>query len=258
MIRRRTVKQASYAGGCVVFLALGITGIWLLVRSPRQATVPPPTPTATYQAIVVEQVVSVRHERVVDVVVRLRNNNAHVGVAALPLTVVVEDGNAQELSRQDTTTYVMPGSLQYVTLFNLSVSAGEYQVRVELPANTAFQELPSGIRAPLLTAFPRGPLETKIAGGAASQQQKGIASNGNNSYGMQRVEVVALAFDKQKNVIGIGKTFVGELKVGEQREFTVGWPAPVPAVADIILSPSANVFELDNIIEVVGDPNTLR
>lgn len=258
MIRRRTVKQASYAGGCLVFLAVGITGVWLLVRAPRQATVPTPTPTVAYQAIVVEQVASVRHGGVVDVVVRLRNNNAHVGVAALPLTVVVEDANSQELSRQDTTTYVMPGSLQYVALVNLPVSAGEYTVRVELPANTAFQELPSGIRAPLLTAFRRGPLETKIAGGGAFQQQKGIASNGNNSYGMQRVEVVAIALDAQRNVIGIGKTFVGELKVGEQREFTVGWPESAQAVADIILSPSANVFEPDNIIEVVGDPGAIR
>ncbi len=258
MIRRRAVKQASYAGGCVVFLALGVTGIWLLVSSPRQAVVVTPTPSVSYQAIVIEQVASVRHEGVVDVAVRLRNNNAHVGVAALPLAVVVEDANGQELSRQDTTTYVMPGSLQYVALVNLPVSAGEYQVRALLPAVTNFQELPNGIRAPLLTAFRRGPLETKIAGGGSFQQQKGIASNGNNSYGMQRVEVVALALDAQKNVIGIGKTFVGELKVGEQREFTVGWPAPALAVADIILSPSANVFEADNIIEVVGDPNTLR
>lgn len=257
MSTARHVKQLSYAGGCLIFLAAGITVLGLLLRAPAAAPTVIPSPSVTYKPITLEQVSTVRHATSVDVAARLRNLNTTAGVASYPVAFVVTNERGEELIRREETTYLLPGSLQYAVALNIPVEAGPLQVRVDVPAQPTFQELPPGIRPPAFGSFVRGEPETRTVGATVTQQQRGIAAN-EGSYDLQRVEMVALALDAQKNVIGIGKTFVGELKVGERREFTVQWPLPRQPTAEVLLSASANVFEEENVIRVIGDPGSLR
>lgn len=227
------------------------------INRPSIQPVVTPTPASSYKPIAVEQVATVSHGSTLDVVARLRNVNVQAGVESYPVNFIISDTNGQEVARRHEVTYLLPGSLQYVVALNMPVSPGQVQVRVEVPPDPVWQELPDGIRPPEFGSFLRGVPEQRTVGAATIEQQKGIATN-SGSYDLQRVEVVALAVDAQKNVVGIGKTFVGELKVGERREFTVQWPAPAVPTADVVTSLSANVFQEENVIRIIGDPSTLR
>lgn len=257
MSSARKIKQFGYAGGCLGFVALIIIVALLLAANPSDQPIVTPSPSNTFKPIAVEQVSTVSHGGNIDIVARLRNVNVRAGVADYPVTFIVDTPQGQEMTRRQETTYILPGSLQYAVALNIPITSSQFVVRLEVPSEPTWQELPEGIRSPEFGSFLRGPTETRTVGVATIEQQKGIAAN-EGSYDLQRVEVVALAVDSQKNVVGIGKTFLGELKVGERREFTVQWPAPAAATADVITSLSANVFQEENVIRIIGDPNTLR
>lgn len=257
MSNARKIKQFSYAGGCLGFVALIIIAALLLAANPGAGPVATPSPSSTFKPIAVEQVSTVSHGSNIDIVARLRNVNVRAGVSSYPVTFIVSDPSGQEITRRQETTYILPGSLQYAVAINIPITSTQFEVRVEVPGEPVWQELPEGIRSPEFGSFLRGPTETRTVGAATIEQQKGIAAN-EGSYDLQRVEVVALALDAHNSVVGIGKTFLGELKVGERREFTVQWPAPGTATTDVITSLSANVFQEENVIRIIGDPSTLR
>lgn len=256
MVSRRLLKQFSYAGGCATFLALILVGVVFTVRSPRFSPAVIPSPSVSYVPVMIEELFSVQHIDAIDVAVRLRNRNPHVGVADYPVIFIIEDTQGREITRRQEAAYLLPGSLRYVATLGVPVREA-VRVRVEVPLDPPWQELPPTIRLPQLGAFLRGETHVQVVGSTQVQQQKGIANNA-SSYGLARVDIVALAYDSDRKVIGIGKTFLGELGVGEQREFTVQWPQPPRVPADIITALSTNAFDEDNVLPVVGDPGSIR
>lgn len=257
MLRRRTIKQASYAGAGLLLVLVVAAGLAAWRRSPQPSAVVSPTPSSFYQPIVVEQVFSVLHHNTIDIAARLRNVNVRAGIAIYPVDFIIQDEAGREQSRRQETTYLLPGNLQYVVALNVPVSSRRPRVRLEVPPQPAWQELPGDLRLPQFGSFLRGVPQARTVGAAVIEQQKGIASN-EGSYDLQRVEVVALALTAHKDVVGIGKTFLGELKVGERREFTVQWPAPDQPTSEVVSWLSANIFQEENVIRVIGDPSTLR
>ncbi|MEX1997493.1 MAG: hypothetical protein WEA04_02335 [Candidatus Andersenbacteria bacterium] len=257
MAYARVVKQASYAGGFLLFLAI-ITGGFIVIatsptlRGPQLA----PTPSALFQPIAVEQVDVVAHDGNADFIARLRNPNTRAGVVMYPVTFVVVNERGEEIRRHVETTYLLPGSLQYAVALAVPVAPRQFSVRVEVPPEPSFTELPETLELPVFGAFLRE-RGTRQVGNRAIEEQKGIVRN-NGTFDFQRVQLTALASDAQGRVVGVGKTFLGELKVGEQREFTVQWPAPIQPTTKVVTLLSTNVFLEETIIRVIGDPSSLR
>ena len=64
--------------------------------------------------------------------------------------------------------------------------------------------------------------------------------------------------DSAGQVVGVAETFVGELVIGEQREFTLIYPEPTRQTDRVLTLASTNLFLDENILPTVGDPSGLR
>lgn len=251
---QRVRKQATYAIGC--FGLLFVVAVMLVLRlgEARLPATPAPkaSPTGTYQAIVVEGVDVVRHAGTVDIVARLRNPNSQAGVDEYPVTFVLANGAGQEISRHTETSYLLPGSRQYVVAIGVAVAEPVARVALELPPSPSFTDLPVGLTLPRVPHFLRGGVTLQVIGEATFEEQKGVVRN-DSTFNFQRVQLVALAQDAAGAVVGVATTFVGELKVGEQREFIVQWPQPPRPTATVVVLASTNIFAEENIIRTRGE-----
>lgn len=257
MSRQRVIKQASYAGAFLGVLLLLLGGCTVLVSSPQRNVVPTPSPTPLFQSLVVTPTVDViRHGENMDLVATVHNPNPRAGVKEYPVTFVITD-NQGKATRHREVTYLLPGSLQYVVALRLP-AVENFTVTLEVPEQPEFAILPDNLPLPVFGGpFLRSLPTRKEIGDAVVEEQKGVVRN-NGTFDFQRVELVALASDAEGRVVGVGKTFIGELRVGEQREFTVQWPVPASPTAKVITSLSTNIFLDEAIIRIIGDPSTLR
>lgn len=227
----------------------------VLVARPQQVAQPSPTPVL-YKPIVVEQVDVIRHGSTADVVARLRNPNPRAGVVEYPVTFVLFNNNNQEFHQRQETTYVLPGSVHYVVALEVPVTQPLLRVEVTVPEAPAFRELPPTIDIPTFASFSRQSVIRSI-GEQVVEEQKWIIRN-TSTFDFQRVEVLALAHASNERVVGVGTTLVGALRVGEQREVTIQWPAPAEPTARVTVFPSTNIFLEENIIRAIGDPGSLQ
>lgn len=220
-------------------------------RQPAQ-----PLPSAAPVAIRVESVDTVPHPGSIDIIARVRNPNPRAGVAEFVVTFILLDAQGQEVRRIDEQTYLLPGSLNYIAALHVPLTVPITQVKVELPSQPLFSTPPAALATPTFNSFPRE-LTTRTIGQATIEVQKGVVAN-TSTAGFRQVDITGVAFDAEGKVIGIGKTFIGQFKVGEQREFTLQWPKPAAGTARVIILPAANIFQADNILRTVGDPSQLR
>lgn len=253
----RLRKQFVYGTFYVLLLAVGL---YILISPwlPRTASraIPTPSPTVTIQPIVVEQVNTVSHGNSVDVAVRLKNPNPRLGVAQYPVTIVLKDQQGFSVGSGTETTYLLPGVVQYVAAVSVPTSAAFSQVAVEVPPSPQFIAVPDSWTLPSFNSFFKEQ-SIKTTGTQRVEDYVGVVSNA-SSLDWVTVNVVGIAFDAQGQVVGIGKTFVGSLKAGEQREFRLQWPAPVAATVRVSVLPSTNIFSAANTLPIIGDPGSLR
>lgn len=264
MSLQRITKRAFYAAIPVAVLITIIMGI-RLTSTLTQEPVPTPVPTILMAPIEVQEVSVIPHPvspasaaRSVDIVARLYNPNVRAGVESYPLTFTLLDAQGNEIAKRNIDTYLLPGSVQYVSVLNLSFEAARQvgRVEVETPAEVAFTRIPSTVELPRFSLFLQNRTE-RTAGPIATVVQTGIVRN-TGTFDWQRVEVRAVALNEAGNVIGVGQTFVGRLLVGEQREFTLEWPKSSEPISQVIAVPSTNLFEEENVVEIIGDPSSLR
>lgn len=256
MHSQRLRKQLAYATLYVaVFCGMLIGGTALLVSLPSSPT-PTPAPTPSFLPVTFERIDVVNHDRTVDVIARVHNPNPRAGIVEYPVTFIFFNEAGQEMHREDRSPYILPGSVQYITLLSVPVNQPVKRVVVDNPATPKFIALPPNLDLPSFNTFVRERAPKQI-GGQSVEELKGVITN-TSTFDWQRVEVIAVGLDASGQAVGVGTTFVGTLRVGENREFTIQWPTPVVPVQQVVTIATTNPFEADSIIRVIGDPAQLR
>jgi len=258
-----TLKQIIYGVGFLVTILLAFFGISALIRTPALPDAPPPNPTPKVDPITVEEVTPIQHapvgigaSRTVDLVARLRNPNPRAGVSDYRVTFVLKDQFGKEIGRESASTYLLPGTVQHILKLNVTVSQALGNVELLLPEDPSFTTIPASVSLPRFTSFLRE-RTIKSIGDITIEEQKGIVTNASN-LDWQFVEIVGLALNANGDTVGVGQTFVGELKIGEQREITLQWPAPTSPTSRVLIFPTTNIYREENIIRAIGDPGLLR
>jgi len=253
MVTYRQQKKIAYAAGFFLFLLLVISlPVFLNLNSETAA---PSAPISNYQPLTIEQVDVIPQARGTDVVAHLKNSNPQAGVAELKVRFTALNDQDQAIASQTVATYLTPGSLQYVIALNLPVRDFA-KIDVQIPEPPVFTEIPAAVQMPDFSIFLRE-RTTRPIGNLATEEQKGVIRN-ISSLDWQRVELTSLALDSSGRTIAAAQTFVGELKTGEQREFTLQWPAPPAPTAQVIVVANTNIYREENIVKILGDPALLR
>lgn len=258
----RIRKQITYGLGFLL-AAGGI--VWLIAAAIRQPTPPAatPTPTALFQAVVLEEGSLIQHEPASpganftsDIVIRLRNPNPRAGVGDYPVIARLLDGAGRVLREETIPTYLLPGAIQYAVRINVPSAGPVARLEAKLPTAPDFSTVPASVALPQFSVVQRQ-RETKTVGTTVLEEQKWIVRN-ESPLDWQFVEVTGIAQDAAGKTIGVGQTFVGALTVGEAREFTLQWPATPAPAARVLVLPTTNIYKEENIIRAIGDPNLLR
>ncbi len=251
---RRLIKRLVY-----ILLGLGLVALaiaLIIIPSLNLFRRPPTAPPPLRESIVIESVDTIPHDGTIDIIARVRNPNPSAGVPDYTLTFKLIDAAGQEITTISQPTYLLPGSLKYVAALDVAVTTPIERVRVEQTADPVFTTVDLESALPSFSSFLRERTLRNI-GNERFEIQIGRVTNAGN-FGYRRVDVIGIGFDAQDNVVGVGKTFVGELRAGEQREFTLQWPEPITATAKVIVLPDTNIYREDNILPVTGDPARLR
>ncbi|MFH1353708.1 MAG: hypothetical protein ABIH36_00280 [bacterium] len=252
---RRTVKKTTYA---LVFLSIifVVLAVFIVPRLPFLHRSTGPGQLVQPESVVIESIDTVSHDDSVDIVARVRNPNPRAGIPEYTIIFVLYDEAGRELNRIKETTYLLPGSLNYLAQLEIVTSSPVARVAIETPEQPVFAAVPVSISPPTFNSFLRG-RTTRPLGDKQVEIQKGIVTN-TGALSWRHVDITGVAFDAEDKVVGIGKTFIGEFNVGQQREFTIEWPAPTTPTQRVIVLPATNVFKEDNILNVTGDPGLLR
>ena len=261
----RTVKKTVYATGfCIVVL-----GVLFAIALPffrntdegGQLTDAGPS----YVPIVLEQVVAIPHiekpgpkGKTVDIVARLRNENARAGTGVYPVIFALKDKAGAIVQQIKEDVYVLPGGSQYLVALDVPIppDKGLGGVEVTPPTSVNLIPLPDNARLPDFSVFLRNRTQRTV-GSYQLEQQTGVVTN-NSTFDWEKVEVTGVALDASGAIVGVGKTFVGKLLIGEQREFTLQWPVPDVSTTRVVALATTNIYSDENIVHIIGDPSTLR
>lgn len=264
MSARRTIKKAVYATMFWI-VVLGIVALIVWPWIPEKAAAPIVVNDTKHAPIMVENIVVIPHiekpgpfGKTIDVVARLRNDNARSGTGSYPVKLIVKDPSGAVIRTVDQAAYVLPGGVQYVAFIDVGIPSDKQfgTATIEAPTNTALIDLPDTARLPEFSVFLRE--RTQIASGSQNlERQTGIVTN-NSTFDWEKVEVIGVALDANGKIVGVGKTFVGKLLLGEQREFTLGWPTPTAPTSRVIAIATTNIYIDENIVHIIGDPSRLR
>lgn len=256
MHTRRLVKQILYAGTFLGAVSIFVVGLIIVIKGPSVPEITLSSDPQSFAPINLLDVSFVAHAATVDVVARLHNPNPRAGVEEYPVTFVLFDAAGGELARRTEITYLLPGSLQYVVALSVPVAGLVNSIEAQLPEQPNFVALPSTLTLPTFGTLLQDRQQIQ-RGPTTIEQQVGLVTN-NSTFDFQRVEVVVIGLDEAGKAVGVGKTFIGELRVGEQRQFTVSWPFGKQLSRQVVLLAATNIFKEENILQVIGDPSLLR
>ncbi|MBI3421117.1 MAG: hypothetical protein HY006_03570 [Candidatus Sungbacteria bacterium] len=257
----RTKKQIAYGTGAAVLVLaiLSLATAGSVSVSPQAA----PMPIEGHLPIILESLDIVQQparpgiENSIDIAARLRNPNPISGTAKYPVIFTVKNRLGTEVKKVTVESYLLPGAIQYVMALNVGLGQEAVgSVDAIMPSQVSFSELPPDTQPPTFSAFARQHRDRQI-GDSQIQDQFGIVKN-TGTFAWEKVEVYVVGQSSEGKVVAVGKTFVGALKVGEEREFSVQWPRPVEAIDRILILPSTNMFAEDNITQTVGRPELLQ
>jgi hypothetical protein len=251
---RRIAKRILYLLLAIGLVALVVGIILFFFWNPFRR--PPVVPPVSQESVVIERVETIPHDGTIDLIARVRNPNPRAGVSNYRLTFVLLNSANQAVHTTTESTYLLPGSLKYIAVLDVAVSEPIERVRVEQPGELVFTTVDLASSQPVFSSFLRG-RTIKDVGNQRMEVQVGVITNSSN-FGYGKVDITGISLDAQDRVIGVGKTFVGELQAGEQREFTLQWPQPFSETAKIIVLPDTDIYHADNILPVLGDPARLR
>lgn len=259
----RLRKQIAYGLGFFVVVA-GLTWLGRLVFGPAApAPTVTPSPTEMFQKIVMEEASVITHAAPsaaenarADIVIRLRNPNPRAGVGDYAVIARLLDSAGRTIREEKISTYLLPGALAYAVRVNIETPVPVAKIDVSLPDSPQFLTVPASVSLPGFSVVQRE-RGTREIGKVVYEEQKWLIRN-ESPLDWQFVEVTGVAQDAAGRAIGVGQTFVGELKVGESRELTLQWPAASAPPTRVIVLPATNIYREENIVRQIGDPNLLR
>ncbi|MBI1833447.1 MAG: hypothetical protein HYR90_01350 [Candidatus Andersenbacteria bacterium] len=264
MNSHRRMKQIGYVASLVVVLVIFFSLIVpFSVRLFAEKT-PVVTPSP-YQPIKLEQEAIIVHQRpdgsrTADIVAQVRNPNSRAGLSSYVVTFKVLNPAGEEILSHTEKTHLLPGALQYVVAIDVPIpveaAIGRLQVLLPAEGDLTFQPLPNGLNPPEFQTLLQGRSQRDIAG-IPIETQTGLVTNA-STFDWEKVEVVAVGLNAQRQIIAVGKTFLGRLLVGEQRQFTVTWPTTGEPIRNVIALPSTDMFNEENLVETLGNSGTLR
>lgn len=240
-MRRRLRKQVTVVAVVVAVVGGLVALVTLLLYEPLP---PPPSPPPTFEALQVREtkILGAEDGRG-DLYALVKNQNPLAGARSVNYVFELRVGTAVAASVPGT-TFILPGQEKVIVALNQSVPDKVTDLEIRF-SDSDWVIVPPTFREAALVPVSRTTRE--LPGTPAVAMVKGVLAN-ESDLDYLRVEVTAVGRDAAGEILGVGKTFLGSLLVGERREFTVSWPLPPGrSVTDTRIFPEVNLLSSSSV-----------
>ncbi len=180
-----------------------------------------------------------------DLMAEIENPNSEFG--AKKINYVFKLYNAQDklIQSYEQSSYILPRETKYLVKKKISVSEVVDYVRLEI-LSVEWKELVEYDKPELI-----------IQNSSVSQQQDLVLATGTlenrSNYDFYEIDLWAVLFDKNSNIIGVNKMGLDTVLSGEKRYFELNWHFPIKEKIDKLdIKSGTNVFLDENFMKRYG------
>lgn len=193
-----------------------------------------------------------------DVVAKIKNPNRDYGAASFSYTFKITQ-NGQETFKEGT-SYILPQETKYIieprvlTAFS-AIFSGTPTVELEIK-NLEWEKLKEYVKPEFFIRDKN----YQLLGAEESGYSRisGIVENKSN-FDFDKLDVKAVLFSENQQVIGVGKTEMRTLLAFEERYFEIKWfNAIEKEVVNFDLEAETNVFLQENFMRRYGEPGKFK
>jgi hypothetical protein len=179
-----------------------------------------------------------------DLVAEIKNPNNNWGAKSVGYTLNIYNEQEENIASKQGFFYILPQENKYIVEPKISLSEKPKRVEIKI-ISTSWQRL-SGFRDLALRIR-----DKKIQIGEGMQSRvSGVITN-NTNYDLNKVELVGIIFDADKEIIAAGKTEVTTLLRNENRYFEINWPQNIiEGNISYEIKTYTDVFSPENFIDV--------
>jgi len=179
-----------------------------------------------------------------DLIAEIKNPNNNWGAKSVGYALDVYDEQNNNIFSKQGTLYILPQENKYIVEPKIFLEEKPDKAEFKI-ISTSWQRL-SGFRDLALRIR-----DKKIQTGEGMQSRvSGVITN-NTNYDLNKVELVGIIFNAEKEIIGAGKTEVTTLVRNENRYFEINWPQSINEEnITYEIKAYTDVFSPENFIDV--------
>ncbi len=181
-----------------------------------------------------------------DVLVTLYNPNDTSGASSFRYTIELHASDGQVLATRTGTSYILPQETK--DLIEIGLPSSTPPLSVTMTVSDATWERFSGYQEkPNISIYQKH--YAILPPGAIFSQASGLLSN-ESLYDFRSISVAVILRDSNDKLLAINKTRLDNIKAGEQRDFTLPFPAPFPGTVEKIdMEADADAYHSDNLMK---------
>jgi len=190
----------------------------------------------------------VKANSVCDIVASVENTNVSLGGKDIPYTI-----QWGEVKKQGS-FYIFPSETRYIIEINQPCQEGKkLEFNIGEPEEWEFFR---GYEKPKLDITNKN--FRYLENNYEFAEVTGVVVN-NSNFDLQEIEVYAILKNSKGSVMGVNKTTVNSILIGERREFRLFWTSPLPGkVSSIDIFTTTNLFNSHNFMQKHGFTSSLE
>lgn len=230
-------KQVIIGFVYLVLMAIVVSGIYFLFMKPRLPSCSDgiqnqgeagvdcsgPCPSCLWQLQNELEVISAKaiktQENYFDLVAKIKNPNKDAGAKSFSYVFNLYDSGNNPIFSKEGSSYILPQQTKYIIEQKVSVSSKIYNIEFKI-LNVFWQEL-SGYEEPeLLIRNQNFEQSENFSRVTATMENR-------SNYDFDTIDIYAILFDKNSEILAVGKTEVKTIFSKENRYFEIAWFFPV-------------------------------
>lgn len=244
----RSSKQTIIA---VIFLLIFVSigaGLYLVLR-PEKINLPSAVgPSHGIEIISSDYVISGINR--IDLLAKIKNPNNDYGANVLGYHFDILNSKQEIIFSQSGQSYILAGQSKYLVEAGLDVKSNDI-AEINLVLDNIVWEKTTDSKNPRLIIKDKT-LENSSSRGVTVSANGFLANESN--YDFNNVDIIAILYDNNDNVIGLGKTELRTILSGEKRYFEINWDKLFGTrVSRLELEANTNILDRGNILKINGE-----
>lgn len=231
----------------LIFVGIG-AGLYLVLKPEK---INPPSavgPSHGIETISSDYVISGINR--IDLLAKIKNPNNDYGANVLGYHFDILNSKQEIVFSKSGQSYILAGQSKYLVEVGLDVKSNDI-AEINLVLDNIVWEKTTDSKNPRLI------IKDKTLGNSSSQGVTVVANGflaNDSNYDFNTVDIVAILYDNNDNIVGLGKTKLRTILSGEKRYFEINWDKLFSTrVRRLELEANTNILDRGNVLKINGE-----